>query len=70
MDIADKAQEDIDTHLEGLLRNRKTITIPFSGFCLSCQEPVEGKRRFCDKECSTDWEHEKKKKFGVTHPTP
>lgn len=69
MDFADKAQELTEIHIEQSLRSRKTLTMPFSGACLACEEPVEGKRRFCNSTCRADWENELKRKFGVTRPT-
>ncbi len=68
-DVVDEAQEVTEAFIAQSLRNRKTLTIPFSGVCLSCEEPVEGQRRFCDSECRADWENELKRKFGVTRPT-
>ena len=56
MDIADTAQEISSEFLETSLKNRKMLTTPFSGFCLSCEEPVED-RRYCDGLCRED--HEK-----------
>ena len=63
MDFADEAQMLTESHLEKSLRSRKTLTIPFSGRCLSCEEPVDGERRFCDSECRSDWEDALKRKF-------
>lgn len=63
-DLADLAQDLTETRLEQSLRNRTTLSIPFSGVCLSCQEPVQGKRRFCDAGCREDWEQERRRKFA------
>jgi hypothetical protein len=56
-DIIDQAQELSETRLAESLSKRKTLTIPFSGSCLSCGEPVE-ERRYCDASCRED--HEEK----------
>ena len=55
MDSADEAQMLIDSRIEDAIRSRKTLSLPFSGFCLSCQEPI-GARRFCDADCRSDYE--------------
>ncbi|WP_290654443.1 DUF2116 family Zn-ribbon domain-containing protein [Idiomarina sp.] len=34
-----------------------------SGHCLNCGEPLNNKRRWCDKDCASDWE--KLNKRGV-----
>lgn len=56
MDIADTAQELSGELVEASLKKRKSLTTPFSGFCLSCEEPVQ-ERRYCDSYCRED--HEK-----------
>lgn len=50
IDFADEAQQLSERHLEESLKKRKVLTIPFSGFCLKCSEPVEQKR-YCDSDC-------------------
>lgn len=55
LDLADIAQEQIETTLEHKLARRSTLTIPFSGFCLSCSEPV-GQQRYCDADCRCNHE--------------
>ena len=49
-DFADEAQQINEDFLEMSLRNRPKTTIPFSGFCLHCEEPVI-QRRYCDSTC-------------------
>lgn len=61
MDFGDEAQLRTEQHLETQLKKRKTLTVPFSGSCLSCDEPV-GERRFCDSDCREDWEKKQKLK--------
>lgn len=63
MDFADEAQALSDTYLEAALqKSRKTLTLPFSGFCLCCKEPVQ-ERRFCDSDCRETYETNLKRKF-------
>jgi len=60
-DFGDMAQELTETRLAHSLQKRKLLTLPFSGFCLSCEEPV-GERRFCDSDCRQDYETTREKK--------
>lgn len=55
-DIADNANKISDIYLKSALQNISQKPQPFSGFCLSCDEPVV-ERRYCDKDCRDD--HEK-----------
>lgn len=66
IDFGDKAQEINDTFLAETLakQKRKTLSIPFSGSCLSCGEPVH-ERRFCDSDCREHWEENQRRKRGV-----
>lgn len=64
IDFADEAQQRTENHLEAALNARKTLTVPFSGKCLSCQEPVV-ERRFCDSHCREDYERTQKRKAGI-----
>jgi len=50
IDFADEAQGINELFLQNSLKQRKPTSIPFSGFCLNCEEPVT-ERRFCDSEC-------------------
>ena len=60
IDFGDEAQDINEMHLsQALERQRKqTLSIPFSGACLSCGEPVH-QRRFCDGDCRETWEQER-----------
>lgn len=55
MDDADAADLTQEQELSSALAKRKTTLIPV-GRCYSCNESVEGNRRFCDKDCLEDWE--------------
>ena len=57
-DEVDKAgnieQQFLNTALKLVLEAK---SIPFSGFCLACKDPVEN-RRYCDSQCRET--HEKR----------
>lgn len=55
VDFAQSLQERVLA--KTLLNYSKTPEIPFSGFCLFCEEPIEKNRRYCDSDCRED--HEK-----------
>lgn len=60
MDIIDEANEKHEMFLSrALARQASATAIPFSGLCLSCNEPIE-QGRYCDKDCRI--EHEAKLK--------
>lgn len=62
-DIADIAQDLIETNIEqAITKRRPTLSLPFSGFCLCCKEPI-GERRFCDSDCRETYEMNQKRKF-------
>jgi hypothetical protein len=54
-DPADQAQIITDRHLDHALRSFVPKIVPFSGFCLHCEEPVEN-ARFCGASCRSDFE--------------
>lgn len=64
IDFADEAQQRTEIHLQASLKARKTLTVPFSGNCLSCHEPVS-ERRFCDSYCREEYENTQKRKVGI-----
>jgi hypothetical protein len=55
MDIIDKAQDINENFLAMSLSSRRTLTLPFSGSCLSCGETTH-ERRFCDSDCRQHYE--------------
>lgn len=65
MNFAGQAQALAEEAVERSLRNRTRLTMPFSGACHSCKEPVSGKRQFCDSERHTDWENKRRRKSGA-----
>jgi hypothetical protein len=55
-DFADQAQDLQDLLLmKSLQKQRKVKPTPFSGACLSCEEPID-KGRYCDRYCREDHE--------------
>jgi hypothetical protein len=61
IDFADSAQDLQELLLKRTLENQSQKTsAAFSGFCLSCEEPIEN-RRFCDSDCREDFENKHKK---------
>lgn len=62
-DFADLAQDLIENNIDkAISKRRQTLSLPFSGFCLCCKEPV-AERRFCDKDCRELYEARQKKRF-------
>lgn len=59
-DFADEAQQINEDFLEMSLRNRPKTTVPFSGLCLYCEEPVT-ERRYCDSACREAHEHQQRR---------
>lgn len=39
---------------------RRQPVIVATGKCLSCEEPLEGDRRFCGPECRDQYDHDKR----------
>jgi predicted nucleic acid-binding Zn ribbon protein len=62
MDDADIAQNISENFLKDSLNKRSRLTIPFSGKCLSCGEPVD-QRRFCDSDCRHEYEANLKRRM-------
>lgn len=55
-DQFDRATEIEERDREQALAMRKPEGPAATGFCLNCEEPLEDGRRWCDKDCSTDWQ--------------
>lgn len=60
-DIIDQAQELTERSLEQGLARMRPLSIPFSGTCLHCGEPVE-QVRFCDSFCRNDYEQAQRRR--------
>lgn len=56
MDVADRAQLQIDQQLAAALSARKPEGPVATGHCLSCGVEVEAGRRWCSAECRDDWQ--------------
>ncbi len=60
-DVVDEAQDLQEIILARTLHKHSTRKTPgYSGFCLSCDEPISKDRRYCDSTCRED--HEKSTK--------
>lgn len=61
MDIADRAQQDIEVYEEVRKRHAEPEAKE-TGYCLFCGEPVAKGRRWCDAYCARQWEKEQNKR--------
>jgi hypothetical protein len=61
MDSIDLAQDITEDHIYNALKKHRVSSIPFSGFCLFCQDPVV-ERRYCDSHCREAHEAEQLRK--------
>lgn len=57
-DIIDQAQDQNPDALS--TRQREPEGPEFTGYCHYCDERVSHPRRFCNFNCATDWEIERK----------
>lgn len=59
-DNIDHAVELNDFMLKAQLTQRRDepVIIGGKGYCLYCDEPVLGNRRWCDAQCRDDWQKE------------
>lgn len=57
-DIIDRANDEFDNHLQRQIdKIRSNVNSPvFTGFCLTCGEPLQAPRRWCDKACCDEYE--------------
>jgi hypothetical protein len=55
-DIADDASCLQEQELNFAFHSRTRATLPATGECHFCEEPVEGEKLFCDHHCAKDWE--------------
>ena len=62
-DQVDIAQELHDLQLKVSLARREP-TIPFTGRCNWCKQPVDVVFQFCDKDCSDDWHQHRRMNGG------
>lgn len=58
MDIADRAQIEIEAMESFQRKPNKDTEARSTGFCLYCEEPLKPGQRWCDKECRDAWEYE------------
>lgn len=55
-DEVDRANDTAQMFLDIALRQRKPPAPEPTGYCLNCDEPLDGGRRWCDQDCCLDWE--------------
>ncbi len=55
MDDADLASLAEQTRLAQLLRSRMRESLPFTGLCHNCCDPMD-EAHFCDADCRDDYE--------------
>ena len=53
LEMAEQFQEE--QLLRAIQKARSSIEAP-RGYCLNCEEKVEGTRKFCNSECREDYE--------------
>lgn len=54
-DDVDIAYEEEARRIIHLLANRTRVTLPFTGMCHNCLEPLS-EAQFCDADCRDDYE--------------
>lgn len=60
VDVVDNVNDTLERNLsKQIAAARKQKAIPFTGKCLSCDEPIK-MGRYCDKECRDDHERSMK----------
>lgn len=57
MDVADRAQADIELLARARLSKERPADAQETGNCLYCGEPTRPGERWCSKECRDDWEY-------------
>lgn len=57
MDHVDDAQNEIEHAVRAALARRVELPAAIAtGRCLTCDEPLGDRRRWCDAECRDEWE--------------
>ena len=60
MDSAGTSQNLTDLNLKNALENsKKEVTVNNNGHCIWCFQLVDAGARFCDSDCSQDYEQDK-----------
>ncbi len=55
---------------DALAKQKRFESLPFTGCCYNCDEPLEDPLRFCDKDCCIDFDRrDAKEKTGWSRPT-
>lgn len=61
MDEADITQEREERMMAALKRQVQRVELEPTGVCHWCGEGVPHPQKFCDVECSSDWQYAKKR---------
>jgi hypothetical protein len=56
-DEIDRAQ-DLNLAMNDMAAKHRKPTLPALGICHYCSEPVAGEAKFCDADCSADYDKE------------
>ena len=60
MDVIDRASQEEENILQANIAaaKRKTVHLEPDGKCKFCDDLVEGKKLFCNQDCSSDYDKE------------
>lgn len=58
-DVIDRANDQASEILERTIAAARCAgtSLPHTGRCHNCSEPVEQSKRFCNKDCCSDYEY-------------
>lgn len=56
MDIADASDKQVEDFTRHAILNRRPDGPPITGECHNCGELIEHPKRWCDKDCFTEYE--------------
>ena len=62
MDDVDLTTEREEKMMELLRRRAPRMELPATGSCHYCEASVPPGAKFCDVDCSSDWEYEQKQR--------
>lgn len=62
MDDVDLTQEREEKMMALLRRHPPKEELEATGFCGYCNEPVQLPKKFCGRECASDWDYEQKQR--------
>lgn len=62
MDDADITTEREEKMMQLLRRATPKDELEVTGFCAYCGDAIQLPKKFCNHECTTDWEYEQKQR--------